>query len=153
MLQPPTGTVTVRVGLSVWATVKLNRPVRLSPAGFFLQTSSQPLGFALLVKVRMVWFSTPPAAMVTLAVPPGRSDCTSRVVGMAAIAATLKPGRATSVTLAWPTGRVTGRLQPSTGTSTVPDRPSILKAKLPATPLPEASLQISSVPVCGSAAA
>jgi hypothetical protein len=65
MLHPPTGTVTVRVGLPAWSTVKLNRPVRLPPAGLALQTSSQPLGVALLVKVRMVWFSTPPATMAT----------------------------------------------------------------------------------------
>jgi hypothetical protein len=133
--------------------VKLNRPVRLSPAGLALQTSSQPLGVALLVKVTMVWFSTPPATMATLAVRPGRSACASRVDGMASIAPTVKPGRATSVTVAWPTGRVTGRLQPPTGTSIVPGRPWTVKAKLPATPLPAASLQISSVPVCGSAAA
>jgi hypothetical protein len=119
-LQPPTGTVTVWVGLPVWLTVTLKFPLRLSPSTLALQTSSHPLGVALLVKVRIVWLDTPPATIATLAVRAAVLDWTSRPDGAAAIAATLKPGRATSVTLAAPVGSVIGRLQPPTGTSMVP---------------------------------
>ena len=69
-----------------------------------------------------------------------------------AIASTENPGRATSVTAAVPTGNVIGRLQPPTGTSMVPSRPATVKPKVPVTPWPDATLQISSVPV-GSGAA
>jgi hypothetical protein len=78
------------------------------------------LGVALLVKVRIVWLDTPPATIATLAVRAAVLDWTSRPDRAAAIAATLKPGRATSVTLAVPVGSVIGRLQPPTGTSMVP---------------------------------